>query len=69
MGHGENRSLGRWVSAQRKQFREFSSGGDVKKKKADAKEKTLQIRYHRLKDVGFRFVIGKGRNTRKSKSR
>ena len=60
-GDAEFKSLGRWVSSQRKKYREFSQhqkGGS----------KDLHERFKRLDDIGFKFFIGSGRSQRKTKS-
>jgi len=57
----EFKSLGRWVSSQRKKYREFiqhQQGGS----------KDLYERFKRLDEVGFKFSIGSGRSQRKMKS-
>lgn len=67
------RSLGRWVGSQRKKYREYFTqeqyseyslqvGYDDKKKKrleSITGDQELVLRYERLKDLGFDFVVRK----------
>lgn len=57
------KSLGRWVSAQRKKYRQYISKNTTGSKPGYE----LVQRFQRLKDIGFNFAIGSG-NSRKHKS-
>ena len=48
------KSLGRWVSAQRKKYQQQVSCNTV------GAGNELEQRFQRLKDIGFNFVIGSG---------
>lgn len=54
-----HRSLGRWISAQRRKYQQYFS------KSQEAKpSKDLLDRFQRLKDIGFNFSIGSGNANR-----
>ena len=57
---GEFRSLGRWVSSQRKEYKNFYQNGNEVNGDGVAREE-FSIRCQRLKDIGFNFVGSKGR--------
>ena len=57
----QHRSLGRWVTAQRKKYRQFFGGDQLV-----AGSSELNIRFQRLKEIGFSFAIGSG-NAKKAK--
>ncbi|KAL7542749.1 hypothetical protein ACHAXR_012053 [Thalassiosira sp. AJA248-18] len=56
----EFRSLGRWVSAQRKLFRGFHSCKGVEFHQLSPERDRQQRQFQRMREVGFRFAIGKG---------
>lgn len=61
---GEFKSLGRWVTSQRKKHKDFHSGT----LNGDNAEEFL-TRFHRLEEIGFKFKIGSGRgNSRPGKA-
>ena len=64
---GEFRPLGRWVSAQRKEYKKFCSNCEKTGESAGARGK-LFGRFQRLKNIGFQFVMGKGTYHRKFKA-
>lgn len=53
-----NPALGKWVSKQRDAFREFQSGNP------NLNPKINQEKIEKLKSIGFKFVIGKGKAIR-----
>lgn len=53
MGKGEFQSLGRWVSAQRKEYKDFCSNHN-EKSVGDEGRGELIYRFQRLKNIGFR---------------
>ena len=55
---GVYKSLGRWVTSQRKKHKEFHSG----KLSEDNAEQFL-TRFRRLEEIGFKFKIGSGRGS------
>jgi len=61
------RSLGRWVSAQRKKHRQFCSevGKDQQDQPSTRGSKELHVRFQRLNDIGFNFIIGSGSRKKK----
>jgi hypothetical protein len=63
---GEFRSLGRWVSAQRKMCQDFSHQNSSKYKDGASRTEFLD-RVQRLSSVGFQFVVGKGKHPRNLK--
>ena len=64
---GKFRPLGRWVSAQRKDYKKFCSNCEETGESAGARGK-LFGRFQRLKNIGFQFVMGKGTYHRKFKA-
>lgn len=50
-----DRSLGRWISAQRRKYQQYISKDSNAKPSND-----LLHRFQRLKDIGFNFSIGSG---------
>ena len=50
-----DRSLGRWISAQRRKYQQYISKDATIKPSKD-----LLHRFQRLKDIGFNFLIGSG---------
>ena len=65
----EHRSLGRWVSAQRTKHRQFYGveGRGQQDQPPSRGSKELLIRFQRLRDIGFNFIIGRGGAARKKK--
>jgi hypothetical protein len=57
------KSLGRWVSAQRKKYQQHFGEGATGNPSND-----LVLRFERLKEIGFNFCIGSGK-ARKGKSK
>eukprot|EP00577_Skeletonema_sp_RCC1716_P007491 CAMPEP_0113404456 /NCGR_PEP_ID=MMETSP0013_2-20120614/18398_1 /TAXON_ID=2843 ORGANISM="Skeletonema costatum, Strain 1716" /NCGR_SAMPLE_ID=MMETSP0013_2 /ASSEMBLY_ACC=CAM_ASM_000158 /LENGTH=604 /DNA_ID=CAMNT_0000290057 /DNA_START=195 /DNA_END=2009 /DNA_ORIENTATION=+ /assembly_acc=CAM_ASM_000158 len=55
---GDFKSLGRWVTSQRKKYKDFHSG----ELGGDNSEQFL-TRFQRLDEIGFKFKIGSGRGT------
>ena len=53
------RSLGRWVSAQRKKYHQYFGLEAAGKPSND-----LLVRFERLKEIGFNFCIGSGKAKR-----
>ncbi len=61
---GDFKSLGRWVTAQRKKHKDFHSGEMNGIENADL----FLTRFRRLEEIGFQFKIGSGRgNSRRGK--
>ncbi|KAL7491067.1 hypothetical protein ACHAWT_001542 [Skeletonema menzelii] len=61
---GDFKSLGRWVTSQRKKYKEFNSGEMTGIENADQ----FLTRFRRLDEIGFKFKIGSGRgNGRRGK--
>jgi len=65
----EHRSISRWVSAQRKQLKQFCNSSKIDYKDCNPEVKELERRYHLLDEVGFQFIIGKGKNIGKGKGK
>lgn len=64
-------TLGRWVSSQRKKYRQFLVDGEKKKDQdqiVPGWSKELRGRFQRLRDVGFNFHLGKGNAQQNRKS-
>ncbi len=55
---GDFKSLGRWVTSQRKKYKDFHSG----QLGGDTAEQFL-TRFRRLEEIGFKFKIGSGRGS------
>ena len=63
----KNTTLGRWVSSQRKKYRQFINDEGRDQDQAFGWSKELRNRFQRLKDIGFNFYVGKG-NAQQRKS-
>lgn len=61
----KNTTLGRWVSSQRKQYRQFLT--DNCRGSILGWSNELRNRFHRLANIGFNFHVGKG-NAQQGKS-
>jgi len=55
---GDFKSLGRWVTSQRKKYKEFHLG-----EYGDENTDHFLSRFRRLNEIGFKFKIGSGRGT------
>lgn len=64
----KNNSLGRWVSNQRKKYRDFLADQGKGQEQDFGWDSELQNRFQRLKDAGFNFHVGKGGNQPYKKS-
>ncbi len=65
---GDFKSLGRWVTSQRKKYKDFHSGQLGVEVDIDIAEQFL-TRFRRLDEIGFKFKIGSGRVKRQEKAK